>query len=167
MTIFDYAVLAIIALSCVLGLWRGVISELLALAAWVAAFVAARAWAPAAGAIFEGVVTEPTLRYAAGFAAVVIGVLVVFALGRLVISLLVKAVGLGLLDRVLGAGFGVLRGILVVMVGVLLAGMTALPKSQWWRDAWLAPPLEMAAIAAKPWLPAEVAKRIEYRAGNG
>ena len=53
--------------------------------------------------------------------------------------------------------------VLIVLVGVLLAGMTALPKSQWWRDAMLAPPFETAVIAAKPWLPAEVSKRIQYR----
>jgi membrane protein required for colicin V production len=81
----------------------------------------------------------------------------------MIISLMLKAVGLGLLDRLLGASFGVLRGILVVWVAVLVAGMTPLPKAGWWRDAMLALPLETAVIAAKPWLPAEAAKRIRFR----
>jgi membrane protein required for colicin V production len=162
-TIFDYVVLGIIAVSALLGLWRGVVSEVLALAAWVAAFVAARTWGEAAGAYFADVVAEPGLRYAAGFVAILLGVLVTFGVARLVLSLLLKAAGLGLVDRLLGAGFGIVRGVLIVLVGVLVAGMTALPKSQWWRDAWLTPPLETAVIAAKPWLPAEFGKRIQYR----
>lgn len=163
MTVFDYVVLAIIALSCLLGFWRGVVSEVLALVAWVAAFIAARTWGQAAGGYLSGVVAEPALRYAAGFVAVLIGVLLLFGIARMVLSLLVRAVGLGLIDRILGAGFGILRGGLIVFVGVLLAGMTTFPKSQWWRNGWLAPPLETAVIAAKPWLPAEVGKRIQYR----
>jgi membrane protein required for colicin V production len=162
-TVFDYAVLGVVGASSLLGLWRGVVSEVLALIAWVAAFMAARIWAEPAGGLLAGVVNEPALRYAAGFVGVLVGVLVAFALGRLVLSLLLRAVGLGLVDRLLGAGFGILRGGLIVFAAVLVGGMTALPKSQWWRDAWLAPPLETAVIAAKPWLPVEVGKRIRYR----
>jgi membrane protein required for colicin V production len=162
-TIFDYAVFGIIAASALLGLWRGMISEVLALAAWIVAFLAARALGGEAATYFEGVVAEPALRYAAGFVAVLLFVLVCFAVARLVLSMILKAAGLAVVDRLLGAGFGILRGVLIVLVGVLLAGMTALPKSQWWRNAWLAPPLETAVIAAKPWLPAEVSKRIQYR----
>jgi membrane protein required for colicin V production len=162
-TIFDYAVFGIVGASSLLGLWRGVIAEVLALAAWIVAFITARALGGEAATYFEGVVAEPALRYAAGFVAVLLFVLVCFAVARLVLSMILKAAGLAMVDRLLGAGFGILRGVLIVLIGVLLAGMTALPKSQWWRNAWLAPPLETAVIAAKPWLPAEVAKRIQYR----
>lgn len=163
MTVFDYAVLAVVAISAMLGFWRGVVSEVLALVAWVAAFVAARSWAGAVGEGLGGLVAEPLLRYAAAFVIVLVGMLVVFAVGRLLLSALLRAAGLGLADRVLGAGFGVARGALIVLAGVLLAGMTALPKSQWWRNAWLAPPLETAVIAAKPWLPEQLGGRIRYR----
>lgn len=163
MTIFDFAVFGIVAASALLGLWRGMISEVLALAAWIVAFMTARALGGEAATYFEGMVAEPALRYAAGFVVVLLFVLVCFAVARLVLSMILKAAGLAVVDRLLGAGFGILRGVLIVLVGVLLAGMTALPKSQWWRNAWLAPPLETAVIAAKPWLPAEVSKRIQYR----
>lgn len=163
MTAFDYAVLAVIAASVLLGLWRGVVSELLALVAWVVAFLVARAEASTVAAWLAGQIAEPGMRLAAAYVAVFVGVLLVFAIARMLISLMLKAVGLGLLDRLLGAAFGVLRGILVVWVAVLVAGMTPLPKADWWRDAMLAPPLEIAVIAAKPWLPPEAAKRIRYR----
>jgi membrane protein required for colicin V production len=162
-TAFDYAVLSAVAVSLLLGLWRGVVSEILALVAWVAAFFAARAFAKSLAPLYGGLVPDAALRYVAGFATVFVGVLVIFALGRLLLRLLLKAVGLGWADRSLGGLFGIGRGALLALLAVLLGGLTPLPKESWWRDAWLAPPLETAVIAAKPWLPAEVAKRVRYR----
>jgi membrane protein required for colicin V production len=163
MTVFDYAVLTIISASVLLGLWRGVVSEILALAAWIVAFLVARLLAVEVANGLTGQIAEPGLRLAVAYVLVFVGVLLVFAIARMLISLLLKAVGLGVLDRLLGAAFGVLRGMLVVLVAVLVAGMTPLPKAEWWRGAMLAPPLETAVYAAKPWLPADVAKRIRYR----
>lgn len=163
MTAFDYAVLAVMAASLLLGLWRGVVSEILALLAWVVAFVAARMLAADVAPVFGGLVPDGALRYVAGFATVFVAVLVVFSIGRLVVRLLLKAVGLGWADRALGAVFGISRGVLIALIAVLLGGLTPLPKESWWREAMLAPPLETAIIAAKPWLPAEVSKRIRFR----
>ncbi len=163
MTVFDYAVLAIVAASILLGAWRGLVSEVLALAAWVAALLAGRALAPEMAPVFGEWLQEPALRYAAAFVAIVVAVLVAAALLRLALSKLLRAIGLGPLDRFLGAVFGVARGVLVVLLCVLIGGLTALPQQAWWRQAWLAPPLETAVLAVKPWLPAAVAKRIRYR----
>ena len=163
MTVFDYAVLTVISASVLLGLWRGVVSEILALAAWIVAFLVARLLAVEVANGLTGQIAEPGLRLAVAYVLVFVGVLLVFAIARMLISLLLKAVGLGVLDRLLGAAFGVLRGMLVVLVAVLVAGMTPLPKAEWWRGAMLSPPLETAVYAAKPWLPADVAKRIRYR----
>lgn len=161
-TVFDYVVLGVVALSLLIGVWRGVVSEILALLAWVAAFLAARLLAVPAGEMIASSL-EPAWRQVAGFVAIFVAVLILFALARWLVSLLLKAVGLAPLDRMLGALFGVARGMLVVWVAVLLAGLTALPQQQWWRQALFAPPLETAVLAAKPWLPPDLAKRIRYR----
>lgn len=163
MTPFDYAVLAVILLSLLVGGWRGVVGEILALAAWVAAFLAARTWAGPAGQLVASGMAEPVWRQVSGFVVVFVAVLILFALARWAMSLLLKAAGLRPLDRVLGAAFGIARGVLVAWVAVLLAGLTALPQQSWWRQAWLAPPFETAVLAAKPWLPPDLAKRIHYR----
>lgn len=163
MTAFDYVVLAIVAASILLGAWRGLVGELLALAAWAAGLLAAYAWAPGMAPMFAEWLKEPALQLAAAAAVIVVTVLVAVALFRLALSKLLRAVGLGPLDRFLGAVFGVARGVLVVWLCVLVAGLTPLPRQAWWRQAWLAPPLETAVLAAKPWLPPEVAKRIRYR----
>lgn len=163
MTPFDYLVLGVIALSMLFGIWRGVVSEILALVAWIVAFFAARAFAAPAGDLVANGMADPAWRQASGFIAVFVGVLVLFTLGRWLLSLLLKAVGLRPLDRLLGALFGLARGVLVVWIAVLLGGLTPLPQQAWWSQARLAPPLETAVLAAKPWLPPELSKRIRYR----
>lgn len=166
-TVFDYVVLGVVVLSLLVGAWRGVVSEILALAAWVVAFLAARTWATPVGELVAAGLAdpfaEPLIQQVTGFVAIFVVVLILFALARWMVSLLLRAVGLAPLDRVLGSLFGIARGVLVVWVVVLLAGLTALPQQQWWRQAVFSPLLETAVLAAKPWLPPELAKRIRYR----
>ena len=163
MTAFDCATLALIGLSVLLGLWRGVISEVLALAGWVLAFVAARAGAAGGAAMFASVIVDPAWRVAAAMIAIFIVVLLIVALVRFLLQKAVQAVGLGFIDRLMGAVFGILRGGLVVLALVAAGGLTLLPKQDWWRNAILAPPLETAVMAGKPYLPADLAKRIHFR----
>lgn len=163
MTAFDYAVLAVVGVSLLLGAWRGLFSEVLALLAWVVAFFAGRALAADVAPVFAGWMKDPALQYVAGFALIFIAVILVAGLLRLLVSRLLRAIGLGPLDRFLGALFGVVRGVAIVLIAVAIAGLTAVPHQPWWREATLAPPLETAVVAAKPWLPQAVAKRIRYR----
>ena len=163
MTAFDFAVLAVLGLSLLLGLWRGLASEVLALGAWIVALLAGKMLAPEIAPLFGEWSREPALRVAAAFGVIAVMVLAVTAIARLLLSKLLRAIGLGPLDRFLGAAFGIARGGLIVMLLVLIGGMTTQPQEAWWREAKLAPPLETAALASKPWLPTEVAKRIRYR----
>ena len=163
MTVFDYGVVAVLGLTLLLGFWRGLVSEILALAAWVVAFFAARATASEVGRLFADVLKDQAVQYVVGFAAVFVGVLVVFALLRLAVTRVLAAAGLGVLDRFLGGVFGAVQGLAVLLALVVAGGLTSLPQQPWWRDAVSAPPLETAALATKPYLPPELAKRIRYR----
>ena len=163
MTGFDYFALAVLGLSALLGLWRGVASELLGLAAWVAAFFAARWWGAAVGEILPRTLSEPVWRHLVGVVVVFVATLLLFGLARLLFSRLLRAVGLGLVDRLLGAVFGLARGLLMVLALVLVGGLTTVPRQGWWQEAWLAPPLETAVLVARPWMPPTVAQRIRYR----
>lgn len=162
MTIFDYVVIGIVAASLLLGLWRGVVGEVIALAAWVLAFFAALEFGAELGqAAFYGI-AEPGLRTLAGYGAIFVGVLVLMALVRLAVGGMIKALGLSLSDRLLGMLFGLARGGLIAMVLVAVGGMTSAPRLAWWKGAALSAPLETAVLAAKPWLPADLAKRIRF-----
>jgi membrane protein required for colicin V production len=162
MAVFDYAVIGIVALSLVLGLWRGVVSELIALAAWVLAVMAALEFGGEAGGFLFFKIADPAIRALAGCALVFVVVLVAMSLVRLAVHSMVKALGLSLSDRLLGMFFGVARGVLVVMALVAAGGLTSAPQQPWWKQAALAPPLETAVLAAKPWLPDDLAKRIRF-----
>jgi membrane protein required for colicin V production len=98
----------------------------------------------------------------AGYAAVFLVILVLVSIAAVVISKLVKAAGLGVEDRLLGAFFGVARGALIVTVLMLLAGLTSLPRQPAWRMALLSPPLEALAMQVREWLPDELSQRIRY-----
>lgn len=162
MTAFDYIVLAILGFSVLLSIWRGVVREILALAAWVLAFLAARSYGGVVAGYMPASIETPEWRLLAGLVSVFLVVLVTIALISIAVSALVKAAGLGLADRMLGAVFGLARGMLIVTVLVLLAGLTALPRLAQWRNAMFSPPLEAIALAVKPWLPEEVSRRIRY-----
>jgi membrane protein required for colicin V production len=162
MAVFDYAVIGIVALSLVLGLWRGVVSELIALAAWVLAFMAALEFGTRSGQFLFAGIADPAIRALAGCALVFVGVLVVMSLLRLAVHSMVKALGLSLSDRLLGMFFGLARGVLVVMALVAAGGLTSAPQQPWWKQATLAQPLETAVLVAKPWLPDDLAKRIRF-----
>lgn len=164
MTVFDYVVLGIVAASLLLGLWRGIVGELIALAAWVLAFLAAVEFGgEIGGALFNSSIKDASLRTLAGCALVFVGVLILMALLRLAVRGMIKALGLSLSDRLLGVVFGVGRGLLIVLILVMAGGLTSAPKQSWWRGAWLSPPLETAVLAIKPWLPDDLAKRIRFR----
>jgi len=162
MTVFDYVVIGVVAISLLLGLWRGVVGEVIALAAWILAVMAAAEYGGQAGqAIFTGI-ADPAIRLLAGCVTVFVGVLVAMSLIRLAVRNMVKALGLSLSDRLLGAVFGLARGLLMIMVLVALGGMTAAPKQIWWKSAMFSAPLETAVLVTKSWLPDDLAKRIRF-----
>lgn len=161
MTVFDYSVVMVVAASLLLGMWRGVVGEIIALVAWILAFLAARAWGAELAQAFSAI-ADPALRVVAGWIAVFVIVLIAMALLRLIVQGLLKALGMTVTDRLLGVMFGVARGLIIVMAFVAVGGMTSLPKEKWWSEAYFAAPLETAVLASRPWLPADVAKRIRF-----
>ncbi len=162
MTSFDYGVLAIVGLSIIVSVWRGAVREVLALTAWVIAFLAAQAYAPYVSQQLPFAVDNQGLRMLSGFLVVFVVVFVLATIAAMLLSKLVRAAGLGPVDRALGAIFGLLRGMLVVVTLVLVGGLTAAPRHPEWRDAMLSPPLEAAAAVVKTVLPAELSRRISY-----
>jgi membrane protein required for colicin V production len=163
MTAFDYVAIAIIGFSLLFGLWRGVMSELIALVAWGVGIFAAIEFGPQTGnALLAHHVDDLAVRALGGCVIIFAGVLLAMALVRLAVNRMVKALGLSVSDRLLGMLFGLARGVLIMMILVALGGMTAAPQQRWWKEAVLAPPLETAVLIARQWLPDDLAKRIRF-----
>ena len=162
MTWLDYAVLGVLAISVAWGVWRGLVREVMSLAGWVIAFLAANLFAgPLAEALPQSI-SQPELRVLVAFVAIFVVTLTVTTIAALLLSRILKAVGLGSLDRTLGGLFGVARGLIILLAFALLAGLTRLPFDPIWTrsasGAWFA----RTAVALKPWLPPAFAERLRY-----
>lgn len=166
MTIFDYVVLGIIFISVLLSIIRGFVRESLSLAGWIVAFVVAGSFTGDFEPMLPAEISGETLRLLAAFFTLFLSVLIVAVLITKLLSVLIKSVGLGFIDRFLGAAFGFLRGLLIVTVLVLIAGLTALPQQSFWQQALLRQPLENIALQAMLWLPKDISSRINFESSD-
>ena len=162
MSMLDIIVVLVLILTVVRGLMRGMVDTLFSLAAWILAFLAGKWGALLVAPLLPVAIESPAIRYFAGFAVVFLVVLIgVLLLGH-ALATLVKAVGLGSADKVLGGVLGLAKG-LVILVGLTLAaGLTSLPRTEFWKQARLSNSLQAMALAALPLLPADVAKYIRF-----
>lgn len=162
MTIFDYAVLSVLVASVVLSVVRGAVRELLSLAGWVVAFMAANSLAAGFAPMLPASIDGELLRMSMAFMATFLSALLAMGLVTMLVSAMIKTVGLGFIDRLLGSLFGLARGLLVVLLIVLAAGLTTLPREPFWQKALLSKPLETAVTMLMPWLPQDLSERVHY-----
>ena len=161
----DYALLAVLALSALLGLLRGFVKEAFSLAGWVFAFWGAAQLARPVATRLQGSVGEflgiqelpLALAFVAGFAVL----LLVAALAGRLLAGVVRASPLSGLDRSLGLVFGLLRGLVLLLAVVVLGGLTPVVESVWWQDSqvvailqalarWL---LDAMGLQVESWVP--------------
>ncbi|GAB3791229.1 CvpA family protein [Dyella agri] len=141
----DYTILGVLGLSVLVGLWRGLVSEVLALVIWIAAFWVAWLLGPAVAERLH-VITVPTLRVVAGYALCFVLVLVLGALLRFLVQRLLVSTGLSGTDRLFGMVFGLARGVLLVCLLVFLCQFTTFTREPPWQQSLLLPPFQSATI---------------------
>ena len=141
-----------------LGAWRGLVYEVLSVLGWAAAFYVAQWFAPQAVVWLPLDSASEPVRHAAAFAMVFIAA--AFAAGMLtfLIKKLVDAIGLRPVDRTMGAAFGLLRGVILLLAATVVMDMTALKSSPWWQDSQGARLLNSTLKGLKPVLPESFAK---------
>jgi membrane protein required for colicin V production len=158
LTAFDYAVMAVIGLSALRGTWRGFLSEVFGLIGWIAAFLIACRFVglvvPYIPAHWPG---GALTQWLLAFAIIVIGVMLVASVANALLVRLVHVSGLSGVDRSLGLMFGLVRGVVLVLILVALAGLTELPQQDFWRNALLRPYAEQGVRELKPLLPEALA----------
>lgn len=162
MTWLDYAILVGLVVSVAWGAWRGLVREVISVAAWVLAFLGANYFGTPLAEVLPDSVPTPELRILIGFVAVFVVILAVCTLVGQFLRKLVKIAGLGELDHVLGGMFGVARALVILLAFAIVAGLTALPRQPLWRDSVCGPPMGRAALALRPWLPEALALRLRY-----
>jgi len=161
----DWVLLGLIAISTLIGLLRGFIREVLALAVWVAAFLAAFQYAGAVAGWIGESISVPSARTAAAFGAVFLVVVVIGALLTWLVGKLVEKTGLSGTDRLLGGVFGALRGVLLIVVLIVLAGFTPVPQDPWWRESRVIASLLPLADWAADFLPESIREHFDLYQG--
>ena len=147
----DLAIVALVLVSALIGLVRGLIKELLSLVGWVAAFVIALYFSTYLLPYIPEQWGPPTLRVALAFLAVFICVLIASSILQWLMSTLVESTGLSGTDRLLGLLFGSARGILIALL-VLMGLRSVAAETSWWQASVLQPHLLAMEDEVRDWL---------------
>lgn len=153
MAVLDWVVVAVLAASVLLGLWRGLVYEALSVLNWLAAFVLAQWLAPRAAQFLPLSRAGESIQYAAGFVVVFIAALFAGGLLAWLTKKLVEAVGLRPVDRVLGGAFGLVRGVVAVLALAVLVHLAKVQDGVWWTESVTAGVATAALRGLKPVVP--------------
>jgi len=156
----DWVLLAVLLLSVALGLWRGLMYEVLSVVGWVAAFVLAQAYAADVGQWLPTDGLSPAVRLVAGFVLIFIAVAFSGGLIAWVVQKLVASVGLRPVDRLLGGAFGLARGVVILLAAALVVTVLQLQSAPWWQQSATAGVLSATLHDIRPLLPEAVARYI-------
>ena len=135
----DIAITLITLLSCVFGLWRGLIKEVLSLVTWIAALLLAKTYTEAlASSVVTNFIDNSSIRYVVAFTIIFILVMMLGTFLNFLMSKVLAVTGLKFADRLLGGVFGISRGLLIVLIGLFLSGIF-ISETQQWQQSLLIP----------------------------
>lgn len=142
------------------GLWRGLIREVLSLAAWIIGFVAAQWFAFDVGAQLPMSGSSPELRYLVGFVCVLVLCLVLVSMVAKLLSSFISAIGLGLVNSLMGAIFALSKLSVLCLCLSIVVKLTPLQELELWQQSVVAQFLVNALSVIKPVLPEEFGKYV-------
>ncbi len=133
----DYVILGIVGLSLITGLFRGFVKEIVSLAVWIIAIWLAFNHSEQLDPWLQKYIQDKTARTAAAFIGVLLAALVVGGLFNAILSFVLKRTGLSGPDRLLGMGFGFVRGVFIVALMMTVIKLTSLPYQQYRSESQL------------------------------
>ena len=157
----DWALLAVLLASVVVGLVRGLVFEVLSLLGWVAAYIAAQAISPEFAPHVPVGAPGSALNHGAAFAIVFVLALIVWMLMARLIRLLVHATPLTLIDRTLGGLFGLARAMVLLLAVATVVSFTPAVRAGSWQASHGAAWLGVLLSGLKPVLPPAVARHLQ------
>lgn len=136
----DWAIVAIVLVSSLLSLKRGFVKEALSLSAWVAAFFIATAFSERLSTVLASTIENPSLRHTTSYTILFVGTLMMGSLINFLVAKLIRATGLSGEDRLMGTAFGMVRGIVIVLVMIVVArALVPVEQERLWQTSALLP----------------------------
>jgi membrane protein required for colicin V production len=158
----DYAILGIIGISAAISTLRGFFREALSLLAWVLAFWVALTYTQPLASHLSGLITIHSLRLGVAFFALFFATLLMMTLVNFLIWQLVDKSGITGTDRALGVVFGITRGVIIIAMLILLAGLTPFPQDPWWQQSLLIDHFQVIALEIRKLLPPDIGGFFSY-----
>ncbi len=135
----DLVIVLVLLISTIVGLLRGFIREIAALAFWIVGLWAAWILGPRVEPYLGGYLADPAVRPWVGRLVVLVAVLFAGYFVGLLLNLLLRSAGLGLIDRLVGMLFGILRGVVLLGVLIICGELVHVNHDSWWRRSKLIP----------------------------
>lgn len=158
----DIAILAIVLVSAGISLLRGFFKEAISLATWIAAFWVAVTFSADQARFFDSLIETPSLRAAASFGLLFLITLILGALINKAMQEMIEFTGFGGMDSLLGMIFGTARGLLIISMLVMVAGMTPLTQDLWWQESSLLEHFQKMADWLLAQLPEDLKRYFPY-----
>lgn len=158
----DYTILGIIGISAVVSTLRGFFSEAFSLLGWVLAFWVALTYTRPLAAHLPELIAIHAVRLGVAFFALLVTTLLVAALVSFLIGQLVDTTRITGTDRLLGIVFGIARGVIIIAVLILLAGLTPFPQDPWWHQSLLIDHFQVIAMEMRKFLPPDIGSYFNY-----
>lgn len=159
MSWLDLVIIGIILVSTLISLVRGFVKESISLSSWILAGFIAFRYFPALSEVLLPYLDSPTIRTGTAFSVLFVCTLIIGAIVNFMASQMVSKTGLSGTDKALGMVFGAGRGVLIVTMLVLLAGLTTMPAETWWQESTMIEYFTNIANWLKDILPQDIASR--------
>jgi membrane protein required for colicin V production len=159
----DYVIAVLLGLPALRGLFRGLLKELFAIGSWLLAIVIGLQYNAEVAFLLQNNIANPITRIASAFGILVVITLLFASLINFLLSELIYKSGLGLLNRLFGFCLGFIKGSVLVLILIFLAGLSAIPEDPWWKQSLLIPPFQSLAIWLKEYIPSNLAGYINFR----
>ncbi|CAM2798408.1 CvpA family protein [Legionella worsleiensis] len=133
----DIAIISVIALSVLTGLFRGFVKELVALCVWILSIWLGMNYSQNLDPWLQSYIQDQSARTAVAFIIIMFATLFAGGVVNAILSFILKRAGLSGTDRTLGMGFGFVRGVFIVALLMVAVKLTSLPYQQYSNDSKL------------------------------
>jgi membrane protein required for colicin V production len=156
----DLVIVVIVGISTLLSFFRGFFGEFLSLAGWLFAIGMPLFFTHEFAAFLPASIESPTARVSVSAATLFIGSLVASTIMTFLLRRVLSVAGLSIADRILGSGFGLVRGVVIVaLIALAATASVSIPQEKWWNESALLPHFMRVSKFIHGRLPPEIARR--------